>query len=447
MTQRDCAFKAGILRFCKSAGYDSADSAELVQLLTMPARDGAKVVAQLVLDRREQQVKEAGASLCKKAELDLWAPQTEEEKAEEAKKFAVPQHLYDEITKDMSAEEAVKYESAPTVSLANQWNTSRGHDPNLWQFQDTFDTPAPEPSTTEAPTTGTTTEQPTPTADTAPEDPIVLDAFKQDKDTTPDSLTGTTTTAAPDDPNVTTLDSFKKDPNVITLAGFESGGNRRQPARTSQSNPFTRMRDAISQKFKEDPQGFSQEQMGEYGYTDEMMKALNRHATSNRLHRQVSAASGVRMRPGQVIAGSGKSTGDAGLDAFGDLTRKRVAANRAFHENLYGPRQSAGHHWTRGGLRSGVHAPRTRRGRGGGGTVAQTQQARKVARSGRTKPPTVQQREKSFFGNNFKQLAAQTRGAGGSVQFRSPAGSAWAINKPKGEEFAFEDKPVTGGTV
>lgn len=71
MIDRERAFMAGVQRFCKSAGLDNDDTDMLGNLLLMPAEEASQVVAKMVLDRREQSVKQAGEALVKWAQ-DGW---------------------------------------------------------------------------------------------------------------------------------------------------------------------------------------------------------------------------------------------------------------------------------------------------------------------------------------------------------------------------------------
>lgn len=334
MTNRDRAFKAGILRFCKQAGYDSDDGEGLAQLLMMPAVKGARVVARMVLDRREQQVKEAGAFLVKLAQTG---------------RIAIPQDMADTLSPDKHS----RYDIVPTREEADRMNTERGHpsdilfDPRIGEDDTTMVGGAQQPAETTTPTGATDAEA---GYEGAAPKPTYLEGFKQ--------------------------------PTGTTAAGAAGAGDKLQ-ANIRANRDFVR---SVREEMQKKGPQLNEEMIRSMGLDPEDVERVSRSTKEIANLKQFLSASRFGYRPGQMINFSGNSRLSKSIR--GILGRREALA----HELGVGPRQGAGHYGT--GMRSGVYAPRAARGRQGrGGIVASpgpVQTGPTMGEASRARIPTLQ---------------------------------------------------------
>jgi|GEM_PF-6013887 len=440
MMERKQAFTAGVLRFCKSAGYDTDDALSLANLLLMPEVPGAQIVASMVLNDREQQVKTAGEFLCKRAENGAptsgsWAPQNllAKEKSDAAAGFAQRQK---------TAEEEGAAPIDQILGVLNQGRMARGESINphaeniVWvtqSFVDSYGMPSEAGKTFKVA-------------------PSLEEAKRLNEESGQSQYNGaldsteappTTTPAADEAPtDVATAEAKAK-----KLSGGGEGGEMGSTVQVSDPAPTTTERTKTDAPFADTrPKPPTREQTIQHmneeakrlGFSEEAVRAVHRHGQRRDALQQLFARAGIRFRPGQIAAASrrmtegGPSQLEGGMGDLVNFARDVTTEQRRLNEELVGPRQSAGH--TYSGFTSGRYAPRSRRGRQGAGTRGISRQP--VARPPQqpAQPSTVAQREQKFQ-RSFQDLANRTMAEGGSIQIQSPGGHMWGVNQPAGTDW------------
>jgi hypothetical protein len=305
MIERKQAFKAGVHRLCKSAGYDDADSEKLADLLLAPAPVGAQVVAKMVLDQRAQQVKEAGAFLSKRAA----------DGDEEMKPITLDEDMKPPIILEEFKNPPAKTEpSDPAARIAKQLRTM---DP--WRARQFLAGLNPKGR-----------------------DAIIAKYREQEF-----SELG----EIPEEYRLSQPEAGKPDARAGNYAETE-----RMIAKMREQGSSPKAIAALRQRAAEDI-GWNARDMSAAARTG------HRISEALRTSRQLGSRLGSRYRPRQMLNIRPERIRDPGARAWATQAKRLSEEQRNIAEGLYEPRESAGHYYS--GMRSGRYAPRVQRGRQG----------------------------------------------------------------------------------